>query len=154
MNLEKCHNQSDLRKAAKKRLPSPIFNYIDGGADDEWTLKRNTLAFDDYELLPRYLRDVDQVVRQMPLWKLQTVGSLNLDFLYENRGRGTTIELRPGVAYCLRRFYGLISDLVRGAWIRYVRRHNHDALRTTADEIRLPPPPARPHQAHLAVERR
>ena len=61
MNLEKCHNQSDLRKAAQKRLPSPIFNYIDGGSDDEWTLKRNTLAFDDYELLPRHLRDVDQV---------------------------------------------------------------------------------------------
>ena len=61
MNLEKCHNQSDLRTAAKKRLPAPIFNYIDGGSDDEWSLKRNTLAFDDYELLPRYLRDVDQI---------------------------------------------------------------------------------------------
>jgi L-lactate dehydrogenase (cytochrome) len=47
--------------AAKKRLPSPIFNYIDGGSDDEWSLKRNTLAFDDYELLPRYLRDVNQI---------------------------------------------------------------------------------------------
>ncbi len=61
MNLEKCHNQSDLRMAAKKRLPSPIFNYMDGGSDDEWTLKRNTLAFDDYELLPRYLRNVEQI---------------------------------------------------------------------------------------------
>lgn len=61
MNLKKCHNQSDLRKAAKKRLPSPIFNYIDGGADDEWTLQRNTAAFDDYELLPRYLRDVERI---------------------------------------------------------------------------------------------
>jgi L-lactate dehydrogenase (cytochrome) len=61
MNLKKCHNQSDLRKAAKKRLPSPIFNYLDGGSDDEWTLQRNTRAFDDYELLPRYLRDVEQI---------------------------------------------------------------------------------------------
>jgi L-lactate dehydrogenase (cytochrome) len=61
VKLEKCHNQSDLRKAAKKRLPSPIFNYMDGGSDDEWTLKRNTLAFDDYELLPRYLRNVDRI---------------------------------------------------------------------------------------------
>jgi L-lactate dehydrogenase (cytochrome) len=61
MNLEKCHNQSDLRKAAKKRLPSPIFNYMDGGSDDEWTLRRNTLAFDDYELLPRYLRNTDRI---------------------------------------------------------------------------------------------
>ena len=61
MKLEKCHNQSDLRKAAKKRLPSPIFNYIDGGSDDEWSLRRNTLAFDDYELLPRYLRNIDRI---------------------------------------------------------------------------------------------
>ena len=61
MKLERCHNQSDLRKAAKKRLPSPIFNYMDGGSDDEWTLKRNTLAFDEYELLPRYLRNIDRI---------------------------------------------------------------------------------------------
>ena len=61
MNLEKCHRQSDLRKAAKKRLPSPMFNYLDGGADDEWTLQRNTAAFDAYEFLPRYLRDVEQI---------------------------------------------------------------------------------------------
>jgi len=61
MNLDKCHNQYDLRLAAKKRLPSPIFNYIDGGADDEWTLQRNTTAFDDYELLPRYLKNVENI---------------------------------------------------------------------------------------------
>jgi hypothetical protein len=79
------------------------------------------------------VRDVDQVVRQMPLWKLQKVGRSSFDFLYENKGKGTTIELRPGVAYCLRQFYGLIGDLVRGAWVRYIRRYNHDALGTTAD---------------------
>ncbi len=69
----------------------------------------------------------------MPLWKLQTVGRSSFDFLYENRGKGTTIELRPGVAYSLRQFYGLIGDLARGAWVRYVRRHNHNVLGTTAD---------------------
>ena len=72
------------------------------------------------------VRDVDQVVRQMPLWKLQTVGRSSFDFLYENHRKGTTIELRPGVAYCLRQFYGLIGDLVRGAWVRYIRRHALD----------------------------
>ena len=77
--------------------------------------------------------NVDKVVRQMPLWKLQTVGPSSFDFLYENHGKGTMIQLRPGAAYCLRQFYGLIGDLVRGAWTRYVRRHNHDALGTTAD---------------------
>ena len=38
-----------------------MFHYIDGGADDEWTLAQNTRAFDRYELVPRYLRDVGQV---------------------------------------------------------------------------------------------
>lgn len=55
------------------------------------------------------------------------------DFLYPNVGRGKLVELRPGVAYCLRQFYGLVADLVRGAWTRYVRRHNLDLLGTKAD---------------------
>jgi hypothetical protein len=76
---------------------------------------------------------VDHVVKQMPLWKLQTVGNSQLDFLYENRCNGTSVALRPGVAFCLRKFYGLVGDLVRSAWVRYIRRHNHDALGTTAD---------------------
>jgi L-lactate dehydrogenase (cytochrome) len=61
MNLNKLHNQRDLRIAAKKRLPSPIFHYLDGGADDEWTMQRNTSAFDTYELLPRYLKNVEKI---------------------------------------------------------------------------------------------
>jgi len=39
-------------------LPAPVFHYLDGGADDEWTLRRNTSAFDDYELMPSQLADV------------------------------------------------------------------------------------------------
>ena len=39
MRLIDCHNFNDFRKLAKKKLPSPIFHYIDGGADDEVTLK-------------------------------------------------------------------------------------------------------------------
>ena len=38
MSLKNCHNFDDFRKLAKKKLPSPIFHYIDGGADDESTL--------------------------------------------------------------------------------------------------------------------
>jgi hypothetical protein len=79
------------------------------------------------------VRDVDQVVRQMPLWKLQTVGRSNFDFLYENHGKGISIELRAGVAYSLRKFYVLIGELIRGAWVRYVQRNNHDVPGTTAD---------------------
>jgi L-lactate dehydrogenase (cytochrome) len=61
MNLLRCHNVADLRRMAKSRLPAPMFHYIDGGSDDEWTLRRNTTAFDDYELLPNYLRDISAI---------------------------------------------------------------------------------------------
>lgn len=78
-------------------------------------------------------RNTAAVVRIMPLWKLQTVGRERLDFLYENADAGKTIDLRPGVAYCFRRFHALISDLVRGAWVRYVRQQNLNILGEAAD---------------------
>ena len=55
MNLNDCHNFDDFRKLAKKKLPSPIFHYIDGGSDDEVTLRRNTNSFDDCDLIPNIL---------------------------------------------------------------------------------------------------
>tara|TARA_B110001450_G_scaffold30100_1_gene26241 strand:- start:233 stop:649 length:417 start_codon:yes stop_codon:yes gene_type:complete len=58
MNLKNCHNFNDFRKLAKKRLPSPIFHYIDGGADDEQTLRRNTESFNDCDLIPNVLASV------------------------------------------------------------------------------------------------
>ncbi len=60
MSLKDCYNFEDFRKLAKKRLPSPIFHYIDGGADDEITLKRNTNSFDDCDLVPNILRSVGE----------------------------------------------------------------------------------------------
>ena len=44
--LERAHNIADLRRLARKRLPAPMFHYIDGAASDEWTLRQNTRAFD------------------------------------------------------------------------------------------------------------
>ena len=58
MNLKDCYNFSDFRKLAKKKLPSPIFHYIDGGADDESTLRRNTDSFNDCDLVPNILASV------------------------------------------------------------------------------------------------
>jgi len=58
VNLKDCHNFGDFRKLAKKNLPSPIFHYIDGGADDEVTLKRNTESFNDCDLVPNVLASV------------------------------------------------------------------------------------------------
>ena len=61
MGLKDCHNFSDFRKLAKRKLPSPIFHYIDGAADDEVTYKRNTEAFNEVDLVPNVLRGVEQV---------------------------------------------------------------------------------------------
>ena len=49
-----------LVKLAKKRLPGPIFHYIDGAADDEITYRRNTDAFDEQcDLIPNVLAGVE-----------------------------------------------------------------------------------------------
>ncbi len=77
--------------------------------------------------------EVATVVRVMPLWKPQTIGRERLDFLYDNAGTGRTIQLRAGIAYCFRKFHGLISDLGRGAWVKFVRQQNLDVLGETAD---------------------
>jgi len=61
MNLKDCHNVEDFRKLAKKKLPSPIFHYIDGGSDDELTLKRNTESFNNCDLVPNVLSDVSNI---------------------------------------------------------------------------------------------
>jgi L-lactate dehydrogenase (cytochrome) len=51
----------DFRRVARRKLPGPVFHYLDGGADDEISLARNTAAFADYELLPSQLSDVSSV---------------------------------------------------------------------------------------------
>ena len=59
MSVQKCNNTNDFRRLAKRRLPAPLFHYIDGGADDEVTLERNTSAFDEVRLIPNGLADLD-----------------------------------------------------------------------------------------------
>ncbi|NOR67898.1 MAG: alpha-hydroxy-acid oxidizing protein [Woeseiaceae bacterium] len=61
MRLKNCYNTEDFRQLAKRRLPSPIFDYIDGGADDEVTLRRNSESFDTCDLVPNVLAGVDSV---------------------------------------------------------------------------------------------
>lgn len=61
MRLSDCHSFHDFRRMAKRRLPGPIFNYIDGGADDEVTYRRNTTSFEACDLVPNVLRGVTDV---------------------------------------------------------------------------------------------
>ena len=60
-DLLKCNNINDFRKLAKSKLPFPVFHYIDGGADDEVTLKRNTKSFETCDLVPNVLRGVEDI---------------------------------------------------------------------------------------------
>src|SRR3954465_3205016 len=61
MVLRNCHNFHDFGRLAKRRLPGPIFDYIDGAADEETTHRRNTKAFESCDLVPHVLRGVEKV---------------------------------------------------------------------------------------------
>ena len=61
MRVQDCYNFNDFRRLAKRRLPGPIFDYIDGAADDETTYRRNTSAFEACDLIPNVLRGVEAV---------------------------------------------------------------------------------------------
>ena len=61
MRLNDCYNFHDFRRLAKRRLPGPIFDYIDGGADDELTLRRNSESFERIDLVPNVLRGVEAI---------------------------------------------------------------------------------------------
>jgi L-lactate dehydrogenase (cytochrome) len=61
MRLSECHNFHDFRRLARRRLPGPIFDYIDGAADDESTHRRNTASFERCDLVPNVLQGVETV---------------------------------------------------------------------------------------------
>ena len=59
--LQNAANIEDLRRLARKRIPGGVFDYIDGGAEDEVAMDRNTRAFREMEFVPRVLRDMGNV---------------------------------------------------------------------------------------------
>ncbi len=61
MNLSDCHNFQNFRELARRRLPRPIFHYIDGAADDEVTYRRNTQSFEQVDLVPNVLGGVADI---------------------------------------------------------------------------------------------
>jgi hypothetical protein len=86
-------------------------------------LKKNTPAWGALK------NRVAETIKVMPLWKLQTVGGQKLEFLYSGvRGEGTVIDLKRGICFCFRLFYGLVHELVRGAWLRFVRSIKENTL--------------------------
>jgi len=106
--LRHCYNVSDVRKAAAVSLPKPIFDYLDGGADDELTLSRNCSAFSNYEFLPSVLR----VTKDIPVerhvmgraltWPL-VLSPTGLTRMFHDEAELAVARAaaRHGVAYCL-----------------------------------------------------
>jgi L-lactate dehydrogenase (cytochrome) len=61
VRIDRCYNVKDFRLMARRRLPGPIFHYIDGAADDEVTYRRNTEAFEHCDLVPNVLAGVENI---------------------------------------------------------------------------------------------
>lgn len=61
MRVKDCYSFRDFRELARRRLPRAIFDYIDGGADDEVSKRRNAAAIEDWDLVPNVLRGVGEV---------------------------------------------------------------------------------------------
>jgi L-lactate dehydrogenase (cytochrome) len=59
--LDRCFSIDDLADVARRRLPEGARGYLEGGGEDEYTLRRNRAALDEIELLPRVLHDVSDV---------------------------------------------------------------------------------------------
>jgi hypothetical protein len=81
------------------------------------------------------IRQVAANIRTMPLRYLQNVGRECLAFLYDPPAgiAPRKLLLFPGVAFCFRRFHGLIADLVQAAWAKWVRQQNLSLIGESAD---------------------
>lgn len=159
-SIERCFNIAQLRKRAKRKLPGPMFHYIDGGADDEWTLRRNTAAFDRVEFLPKVLVDTTQlntqthVLGQMIEWPFFTgPTALSRLFHYEGEAAVARAAHDSGTLYSLSSFSSMSIEDVGGLtpgpkafqvyvmkdrgltreFLRRAREHGFGALQLTVD---------------------
>src|SRR5256712_3095631 len=66
-DLNQLVSIEDLRQVARRRLPRAIFDFFDGGAEDEVTLRENRAAFERVRLLPKVLMNVAAVDMKVPL---------------------------------------------------------------------------------------
>ena len=106
--LARSHSIADLRRLAKRRLPRAVFDYADGAAEDEVTARRNEAAFEDYDLLPRVLRDVSSVdlsttVLGTPVSMPVLLAPTGMTRLFHHDGEAAAARAahRAGVVYTL-----------------------------------------------------
>lgn len=102
------HNIAALRAEAKRVLPRAVFDFADGGAEDEWTLRRNEAGFDDISLLPRPLQGVAERDLSIELFgqrlslplMIAPTGLAGL-FWPDGECAAARAAARAGTAYCL-----------------------------------------------------
>lgn len=162
MALRDCHNAMDFKAAAKARLPRPLFDYVEGGADDETTKQANVAAFDRYSLAPNYLRDVREVdMRRTVLgcdlaWPMILSPTGMSKMFHPDGEHGVAAEAaRAGVGYALStmgsesiediakgsqgpkiyQLYLLADDALNFAAIDRAKAMGYDALCLTVDTI-------------------
>ena len=68
MRLADVVSSEDMRRLAQRRLPKSVFEFVDGGAEDEQTLSENRAAFQRSHFKPRVLRDVSEPAISTTLW--------------------------------------------------------------------------------------
>ncbi len=102
------YNIAAMRELARRKLPRPIFDFADGGAETEWTLRRNELAFGQIALVPRplqgaALRDLSLSLFGKPLSMPLLVGPTGLAGLFWPDGEQAAARAAAasGTGYCL-----------------------------------------------------
>lgn len=86
----------------------------------QWSKARNHAQWDES------MRAVTATVRNMPLKYLQNFGSKTEPFLYDYPCPPGLVRLKPGVAFHLRRYQGLIQELARSGWIQHIRSNSRN----------------------------
>jgi L-lactate dehydrogenase (cytochrome)/(S)-mandelate dehydrogenase len=107
-SLKAARSVAALRALAQQALPKPLFDFIDGAAEDEWTLRANEASFDDWAVLPRPLegaaqRDLSLTLFGQRLASPVLVGPTGLAGLFWPQGEIATAQaaVARGTVYCL-----------------------------------------------------
>jgi L-lactate dehydrogenase (cytochrome) len=121
-HLGGCHDIADLRRVAKRRLPGPMFHYMEGAADDEFTLKRNQADFSRHELVPRYLVDVSDIdpsttVLDVPIGLPVILAPTGMSCLFHHAGERAVAAAaaRAGTIYSLSTVSTISIEDIAGA---------------------------------------
>ena len=106
--IRRCHDVSDLRTLARSRLPRAIFDFLDGGAEDEVSLMGNRTGFAQYDLIPEILTDVSDVNttttvmgQTMPFPLILAPTGLSRLFHHQGEKAVANAAARAGLTYSL-----------------------------------------------------